>query len=114
MWIIQRLDLRNTPPFLFDVGIEFMDPPPLLRQLMAQRGGILPRQKGRATQSKRLIVAVIRGREFVPRLERSSTRALRWHLVVSVDGVPCFSEHFPSERAAMAAWERFKRQQARR
>ncbi|MBI1992263.1 MAG: PilZ domain-containing protein, partial [Candidatus Omnitrophica bacterium] len=30
-WVIQRLDLRSAPPFLFDVGVEFVDPPPLLR-----------------------------------------------------------------------------------
>ena len=34
--------------------------------------------------------------------------------VVSVDGVPCFSEHYASERAATEGWTRFKRQQARR
>jgi len=36
-WVIQRMDLRSMPPFLFDVGIEFVDPPPLLRRLIARR-----------------------------------------------------------------------------
>ena len=37
-WVIQRLDLRTAPPFLYDVGIEFVDPPAMLRHLVAQRG----------------------------------------------------------------------------
>ena len=114
-WVVQRLDLRDNPPFLFDVGIEFVDPPPLLRQFLAQRGGRLGLERPAAVANKSLAPALIRSRQYVPRLERSSNPALgRWHLVVAIDGVPCFSEHYPSERAAMAAWATFKRRQAKR
>lgn len=113
-WVNQRLDLRTIPPFLYDVGIEFVDPPPLLRQLMAARGVELPPLKRRALQEKSPASATIRGRRYAPRVERTSTRPPRWHLVISVDGVPCVSEHYPSERAATTAWSRFKRRQARR
>ncbi|MBI3320941.1 MAG: PilZ domain-containing protein [Candidatus Omnitrophica bacterium] len=112
-WVVQRLDLREAPPFLFDVGIEFVDPPPLLRRLLVQRGAALT-SKSREPHTKTLEASIIRGRRFVPRLERSSRPPLRWHLVVSVDGVPCFSSHFASEQEALAAWARFKRQQAKR
>ena len=114
-WIMQRLDLRNAPPFLFDTGIEFVDPPPTLRQFLAQEGVDLGGLKRRSA-SQQIIAepAAIRGRAFVPRVERTSGRPPRWHLVVSVDGVPCFSEHYPSERMAMAAWATFKRRQAKR
>lgn len=105
-WVMQRLDLRTSPPFLFDAGIELINPPPPLRQLAAPAPAAGKRQHRKALET-----ATVRGREFVPRLERA---AGRWHLVVSVDGVPCFSEHFPSERAAAEGWARFKRQQARR
>ena len=104
-WVIQRLDLRPTPPFLFDIGIEFVDPPPLLR---------FPPLKGRVLHQRALESSLIRGRQFVPRLERDVNHGGRWHLVVSVEGTPCFSGHYPSERAALAAWGQFRRQQARR
>jgi len=35
-WVIQRLDLRDSPPFLYDVGIEFVKAPPMLKRLMSQ------------------------------------------------------------------------------
>ena len=113
-WVMQRLDLRTSPPFLFDAGIELINPPPLLRQLSMPRGEAAVAKRRPATHHKTLESAVIRGREFNPRLERAPGQAGRWHLVVSVDGVPCFSEHYPSERTATAAWARFKRRQARR
>jgi len=112
-WVIQRLDLRSVPPFLFDIGIEFVDPPPILRQLIAQRGG-LAALKDRAAPGKGLDSSVIRGRHFIPRLEREASRPPRWHLVVSVDGAPCFSGRYPSERTALIAWAAFKRQRGRR
>lgn len=114
-WVIQRLDLRTIPPFLFDIGIEFVDPPPILRQLMAQRGSHPPSLKGhQPLRGKSVEPVVIHGRQFVPRLESDPSQPVRWHLIVSIDEVPCFSGRYPSERAALAAWTRFKRQQAKR
>ena len=116
-WVIQRLDLREGPPFLFDVGIEFVDPPAILRQFMARQGITLSDSKPKAVAPpavRRLDPAAIRGREFIPRLERHARQASPWHLVVTVDGIPCFSERFSSERAVVEAWARFKRQQAKR
>ena len=113
-WIVQRLDLREGPPFLFDVGIQFVNPPQTLRQFMARQGISLSEMTHRVAQAKTLESAVIRGRQFVPRLERSPDHGRRWHLIVSVDGAPCFSHRFASEREALTAWTRFKREQARR
>jgi hypothetical protein len=113
-WVMQRLDLRDSPPFLFDTGIEFVNPPAALRQLIVPAGGA-PASVERAKERGRVLApSTLRGRLFVPRLERTVAGPLRWHLVVSVDGMPCFSERYPSERAAVAAWARFKRQQTRR
>ena len=112
-WVIQRLDLRTIPPFLYDVGIEFVDPPPLLRQWMANSHETLDAVKRPGTP-RAMESAAIRGRVFVPRLERESTRPARWHLIVSVDGAPCFSDRYASERAALLAWTQFQRQQSRR
>ena len=33
-WVVQRLDLRSAPPFLFDVGIELVNPQSAVRQLL--------------------------------------------------------------------------------
>lgn len=112
-WVVQRLDLRGAPPFLFDTGIEFVNPPPSLRRVIVP-GGASPALQGRSIRSVKLEPAVIRGREYVPRVERSPSAPPRWHLVVQVEGVPCVSEHYPSERAALAAWARFRRQRAKR
>ena len=109
-----RLDLRNEPPFLYDIGIEFVDPPPMLRQLMAQSGMGASAGKKRPARERLLASWAVRGRTYLPQLERTPHQTMHWHLVVSVDGVPCFSERYPSERAALAAWARFKRQQAKR
>ena len=111
-WIIQRLDLRSMPPFLFDVGIEFVDPPPLLRRLIAQRNFTpLPE---RNAPGKSLDAAVIRGRQFIPRLARETGHLGQWHLVISVDGAPCFSGRYVSERTALTAWTQFQRRQVKR
>ena len=110
-WVVQRLDLRHIPPFLFDVGIEFIDPPPLVRQLLSLKDASLTAQAARA---RALDPCVIHDRPFQPQLERESGRPLPWHLIVSVEGVPCFSGRYPSQRAALAAWATFKRAQAKR
>ena len=113
-WVMQRLDLRDMPPLLFDTGIEFVSPSPSLRQFLIRQGVELMATKRESVRRTQLEPAVIHGRTFVPRLEHTATRPSRWHLVVSVDGVACFSEHVPSERAAVTAWTKFRRRQAKR
>ena len=112
-WVMQRLDLRTMPPFVFDVGIELLNPPSQIRTLVGTR----PEQGGASRavprENKALSPSMLKGRQFIPRLARTTTEA-PWHLVVSVDGIPCFSAHYPSERAALEAWTRFKREQAKR
>jgi len=113
-WVIQRLDLRPLPPFLFDVGIEFVDPPAMVRQFIARQGGDSAAAKEPLSRARVLETATVRGREFVPRLQRVTTASLPWHLIVTVDGLPCFSGHYPSERATLKAWAQFKREQMKR
>lgn len=113
-WVIQRSDLRSAPPFLFDVGVEFVDPPLVLRQLMADHGFETEWAKDPAGREKTVEPLLVRNRRYVPRLERMPGRPMPWHLVVLNDGVPCFSGHYPSQRAALAAWDQFKRQQVKR
>ena len=113
-WVMQRLDLRDTPPFLFDVGIELVNPPALLKHFLADTPEGLPMPKRpAASRQKTLEPSTIKGRRFIPRLLREEGPAGRWHLVVMVDDVPCFSNRFASEREAVAAWAQFKRAQSR-
>ena len=110
-WIIQRSDLRENPPFVFDIGIEFVEPSRLVRQLLAQGAERLTVGKTRPVRMRVLEPLTVRNRSFMPQLERTANQASHWHLVVSVDGTPCFSGHYASEHAALAAWAKFRRQQ---
>ena len=140
-WVVQRLDLQSRPPFLYDVGVEFINPPNRVRQLLVRRGGApraqttAARPSGSARPDTRRAVAslMIRGRCYLPRLQATSpaaggtsspagnvparsrkSRKNAWHLVVWVDGVPCFSRRYASEREGVAGWEQFRRSASRR
>lgn len=104
-WVMQRLDLRTSAP-QFDIGIEFTDARSKRQKTLGARVA------GRAG-GKRLEPVSLSGRTFVPQLEKAGAPQGRWHLVVAVEGVPCFSGHYESERAAMLAWAKFKSRQAR-
>ena len=106
-WVVQRLDLRNIPPFLYDVGVEFVDPSLRLRQLASSLGLTLKSPGGQSKQDATLQPATIHARSYVPRLQQEPGN--RWHLVVIVDGVPCFSRRYALEREAIKSWEEFKR-----
>lgn len=112
-WVVQRLDLRDIPPFLYDVGLEFVDPSPALRQLAAQAGIVLKAADRRALRASALQTAVIHGRHYIPKLEKEASSSAPWHLIVRVEGAPCFSHRYPSQRDAIQSWERFKRQTTR-
>ena len=124
-WVVQRLDLRDIPPFLYDVGVEFVRPPAHLRQL-ASRVGLTMRDlsvrpithvggvAGKLVKHSSLQPAAIRSRSYEPRLVHELGAQTCWHLVVKVDGAPCFSQRYASEREGLQAWNQFKRQMARR
>lgn len=108
-WVTQRLDLRDTPPFLYDVGVEFVNPPSRLRQLALRTGVVIKiPETARAKKSTILAPVIVRERCYVPRLKHEVISG-RWHLVVMADGTPCFSQRYPTERKAIEAWERLKR-----
>ena len=110
-WVVQRLDLRDAPPFLYDVGVEFINPSARMRQFTV---GTRPASKilGDRPRRRTLLPVTLHERCYIPRLEQESIPGNRWHLVVVVDGAPCFSQHYASEHEAIADWERFKRQRA--
>lgn len=108
-WVVQRLDLGNAPPFLYDVGIEFVDLPPALRQLVASEG----RRPAPMERANTLPPVLIRDRRYVPKIAREANHPLPWHLIVLVDGSPCFSGRYATKREAIGGWEKFRRQQAK-
>jgi len=110
-WIVQRLDLRDSPPFLYDIGVEFVNPSASLRQF-ASRSGVTVKAVEPKPKHPMLPAATIRERHYVPRLDREAVTGA-WHLIVWVEGVPCFSRRFPSHKEAVGAWEQFKRHTAR-
>ena len=109
-WVTQRLDLRSAPPFLYDVGIEFVSPPTALKQWFSAGKRSIVKKTFADGRTRKMEPWSAGGREFVPRLSRGEDAA-PWHLIVRVDGAPCFSGHYKSEREALASWVRFKRKQ---
>lgn len=123
-WVVQRLDLRTIPPFLYDIGVEFVKPPARLRAL-ASRLGLTMRglsagavahvgPAGKVVKHHSLQPATIRGRAYEPRLVHELGSQASWHLVVKVDGAPCFSQRYASEHESLHAWSQFRRQMTRR
>ncbi len=112
-WVTQRLDLRNAPPFLFDIGIEFVNPPAFLRKLM--ESSVDPSLRGVAKSRRDRILETYEKHErtYTARLKREENSSGSWHLIVSVEGVPCFSGRYTSEKAAVSAWTQYKRRQIR-
>lgn len=108
-WVVQRLDLRTTPPFLYDVGVEFLSPSVSLRQF-AVRLGLPFKPIERAAQRLQLPAATIRDRQYTATLEQERARSQQWHMIVMVDGTPCFGQRCESLQDAKAAWLRFRRQ----
>lgn len=112
-WVVQRLDVRQAPPFIYDVGIEWVDPPAALQRLAAGAGSGAAIPKGHAHRIVHLGPIVIRERTYVAQLERESSLGDGWHLVIRADGAPCLSRRFGSEREGVAGWEQFVRQRKR-
>lgn len=122
-WVVQRLDLRSAPPFLYDVGVELLNPSSRLRQFASRVGFTLrpspavrviaqSRQLSKRVSRNVLQPATINGRCYEPRVVQEPSASMPWHLIVVVEGAPCFSRRCPSEREAIASWKQFRRQAA--
>jgi len=111
-WVVQRMDLRAMPPFLYDVGLEFVEPSRAIRQIVLRLGLAFRRSGGRG-RIPSLSSATIHGRPYVPKLDKALSSGLPWHLSVWVDGAPCFSQRYASQRQAVQAWEQFVRRTTR-
>lgn len=109
-WVVQRLDLRTAPPFLYDVGVEFVRTSARLRQVASRLGVVVRASSWRAARPTRLDPVMARGRNYEPRVLHAASPQGVWHLVVKADGAPCLSRHYASEREAVEGWKQFKRQ----
>lgn len=108
-WVQQRLDLRDTPPFVFDIGIEWVNEPArLIRSLF---GDSPADATGMPAGARRLVKPwSANGREYSATLIEDLSAQVPWHLVIRVDGAPCLSRRFDSERAATNALRAFKKE----
>lgn len=113
-WVVQRLDLRATPPFLYDVGVEFLKPPGSLRRFASRLGLPLKPVDNVTPKPLRLAPATINNRSYLASLEQERQGSKRWHVIVTVDGTPCFGQRCESLQEAKAAWQRFQRQLGRK
>ena len=130
-WVVERLDLRTTPLSVYDVGVEFVKPVSRLRQLTTDRS--TPTTKRVAANGRASLEPVmIHDRRYIPSLQRELPAQRRpsgpsgvpepvrvpardsWHLIVRVDGAPCFAKRFASQREAIGAWGTCQRQLMRR
>ena len=118
-WVVQRRDLRDAPPFLYDVGVEFVGSPACLRAIVSKIG--LPLKPSRVQRDDASTVdrpsiravlfqpVIVHGRCYQPHVKREPPPNNRWHLVITVDGAPCFSHRYALARDARQSWEQFKR-----
>jgi len=109
-WVVQRLDLRTVAPFLYDVGIEFINPPSRLQRLGVRAGTPPKAAPTRVVKRAHLESIMVKNRCYTPRLTEEPSPNGRWHLIVTVDGTPCFSHRYATEKNAVAAWQQVKRQ----
>lgn len=108
-WVVQRSDLRAAPPFVYDVGVEFVRTSARLRQVASKLGVVVRAPLGAAKPTS-LDPVTARGRTYEPRVLHAASPHGAWHLVIQADGAPCLSRHFTSEREAVAGWNQYKRQ----
>ena len=107
-WVIQRRDLRDSPPFVYDVGVKFIEPPAKLRRMLGVRDCLSLRPTVTERPRQPLLEPVtVNERRYIPHLDRESSSGL-WHLTVWVDGVPCFSHRYPTQRESLKAWDTFR------
>ncbi len=111
-WVVQRLDLRSEPPFLYDVGVEFVNPSVRLQQFAARFGVELKMVPRPVESSAAFQATMINDRSYVPTLAHEALPVPCWHLVVSVDGAPCLSQRYPTAKQAAEAWKQFKTRMA--
>ena len=112
-WVVQRLDLRAAPPFVYDVGVEFVRTSARLLQVASKLGVTVRAQSGRTAKPGLLEPVTLKGRTYEPRVLHAASPQGAWHVVVKADGAPCFSRHYTSERDAVEGWKQFKRQVVR-
>lgn len=112
-WVVQRLDLRTAPPYLYDVGVEFVRPSTFLKPFTPEIAKPFE-TRGPANGRAALEPAIMQNRRYVPSMQREPAARGPWHLIVRVDGTPCFAKRFASQREALGAWGNFQRQMQKR
>ena len=111
-WTTARMDLRAEPPYPYDMGIEFLQVPPFIKRQMTMVYRRLRQHQQAAPRAPRLRAAQIGRRFYVPSLSYDVAPQASWHLIVRIDGVPCYARRFASLNAAVAGWKAFRTEHA--
>lgn len=107
-WTTARMDLVAAPPYPYDMGIEFVKVPSLIRRQLAIAYERLRRRTQPPTAIPCLRPALIGGRRYVPSLTYDGVPRPAWHLIVEAEGVPCFAQRFGAAAEAVAGWKAFR------
>ena len=110
-WTTARMDLAPEPPYPYDIGIEFVKLPPLIRRQLTLTYERL-QQRQPQSPSPRLKPARIGGHVYDAVITREPTTDLPWHLVVRTESVPCYGARFQTAAKAAAGWDAFRRHRA--
>ena len=107
-WTTARMDLVAQPPYPYDVGIEFVTVPALIRRQLAITYEHLRRRQQPPTAVPRLRPALIGGQWYRPSLTYEGVPRSAWHLIVRAESVPCFAQRFDTATKAVAGWKAFR------
>ena len=108
-WTTARMDLAAEPPYPYDVGIEFVKVPSMIRRQIALAYEHL-RQQPPPSPTPHLRPAIIGGQTYLPSVTYESVPQPMWHLIVRSDGVPCYAQRFRTSKETVASWQSFKQQ----
>ena len=107
-WTTARMDLAAQPPYPYDVGIEFVKVPALIRRQLALTYEHLRHRQQPPTALPRLRPVLIGGQWYRPSLTYEGVPRSAWHLIVQAEGVPCFAQRFDTATEAVAGWKTFR------
>lgn len=107
-WTTARMDLVTQPPYPYDVGIEFVKVPAVIRRQLAATYEHLRRRAQPPTPVPHVRTASIGGQQYTPVLTYEGIPRPAWHLIVQAEGVPCFAQRFATASEAVAGWQTFR------
>ena len=107
-WTTARMDLVAEPPYPYDMGIEFVKVPALIRRQLTSACQHLRQRQQPPTAVPKLRPVLIGGQRYTPSLTYEGIPRPAWHLIVRAEDVACFAQRFGTAAAAVAGWKTFR------